>query len=58
MAAGFDHHDGVLKVRGGVRRKYDEKFGVNGVECTATEAQQDDPHIPEGMCRVEKATKV
>jgi hypothetical protein len=58
MAAGFDHHDGVLEVRGGMFRQDDKKFGVHRVECTPPEAEQYDPDFTHGMCSMEKATKV
>jgi len=58
MAAGFDHHNRVLEIRGRMSLKDAKKFGVHSVECTAPEADQDDPDVTEGMRSVEQATKV
>jgi hypothetical protein len=58
MAAGFDHYNDILKVRGRMLREDRKKFGVHCIERTAPEAEQNDPDVTEGLCSVEKATKI
>lgn len=42
MVAWFDLHNGILQIRDGMPPKDGQQRGMRGIQCTASEAEQDD----------------